>query len=75
MAEAEKKAPAKETSKAAPKKKEKTIEELAAMQNLRPSILAGMKAHYGWAEGKSMTVEEFNKLKEKWLKAPVNRRK
>ncbi len=52
-----------------------TIEELAAKQNLRPSILAGMKMSYGWAEGLAMTEDDFNKAKNNWLKRPVYGRK
>lgn len=52
-----------------------TIGELAAKQNLRPSILVGMKSSYGWADGLAMTEEEFDKAKKDWLKRPVHGRK
>ncbi|QGP91705.1 hypothetical protein MGLY_10470 [Neomoorella glycerini] len=58
-----------------PEKKLYPIEELAAKQNLRPSILAGMKMSYGWADGLAMTDEDFNKAKDDWLKRPVHGRK
>ncbi|GAB6170782.1 hypothetical protein JCM15765_02600 [Paradesulfitobacterium aromaticivorans] len=47
-----------------------TIEELAKGL-CSPSELAGMKQHYGWAEGLAMTRDDFIAARDAWLKGPI----
>lgn len=50
-----------------------TIEELAKKHNLKPWVFSGIKAAYGWGQGKRMKENEFLKAVESWLKGPMCR--
>lgn len=48
-----------------------SIEELKIRFQLSKSVFAGVKATNRWAEGKQLSVDDFNKAVEAWKKMPI----
>ncbi len=50
----------------------KAVEELCMQNNVPVGCMRGMRAMAGWAPGKQVTEEEFEKKLESFKKAPIN---
>ncbi len=48
-----------------------TIEELAEKDNVKPSVMAGVKVCFGWRNGKKVTEKEFKTAVSKFLKVEI----
>ncbi|MCL6612628.1 MAG: hypothetical protein K6T66_13925 [Peptococcaceae bacterium] len=48
-----------------------TIEDLAERLRVPVWVMAGLKAAYGWGEGKMLTESQFVKEKDAWLARPM----
>lgn len=48
-----------------------TIDELAEKHRVSAAVLAGIKAAQGWADGLSMTDDQFLKARDRWLRSGI----
>jgi len=51
-----------------------TIEALAEKLQVKPWIMAGLKAAYNWGAGKMVSEKEFISKRDTWLNGPLCRK-